>query len=69
MPKESLERFEGLYSLIGYVNGQKYWLSHDKKWTIYMSMDQNWIVGSLEALGTPKGPSMSFYSDLILILS
>ena len=54
MPKETLERFEGLYNLVGYVNGQKYWLSQNKKWTIYLSTNQNWIIGSLEALGTPK---------------
>ena len=62
MPKETLERFEGLYHLIGYVNGQKYWLSQDKKWTIYMSMNHNWIIGSLEALGTPKDINAWLYT-------
>ena len=62
MPKETLERFEGLYNLIGYVNGQKYWLSQDKKWTIYMSLNQNWIIGSLEALGTPKDINAWLYT-------
>ena len=62
MPKESLERFEGLYNLIGYVNGKKYWLSQDKKWTIYMSQNQNWIIGSLEALGTPKDINAWLYT-------
>ena len=62
MPKETLERFEGLYNLIGYVNGKKYWLSQDKKWTIYMSMNHNWIIGSLEALGTPKDINAWLYT-------
>ena len=62
MPKETLERFEGLYNLIGYVNGKKYWLSQDKKWTIYMSGNQNWIIGTLEALGTPRDINAWLYT-------
>ena len=61
-PKETLERFEGLYNLIGYVNGEKYWLSQDKKWTIYMSGNQNWIIGTLEALGTPRDINAWLYT-------
>ena len=62
MPKETLERFEGLYNMIGYVNGEKYWLSQDKKWTIYMSQNQNWIIGTLEALGTPRDINAWLYT-------
>jgi len=63
-PKEMLERFEGLYSKVGYVNGQKYWLSSDKKWAIYVSTNDNWIIGSVEALGTPKDVNAWIYTEV-----
>jgi len=63
-PKETLERFEGLYNMVGYVNGQKYWLSTDKKWAIYVSMKKIWIIGSVEALGTPKDINAWMYAPV-----
>ena len=44
----SLESFTGLYNKVGFVNGEKYWLSEDKKWAIYTCTDKNWIVGSVQ---------------------
>jgi len=60
----SLESFAGLYNKVGFVNGEKYWLSEDKKWAIYTCTDKNWIVGSVQALGTPKDVNAWIYTSV-----
>ena len=49
---DDLDRFKGLYNVVGYVNERKYWLSNNKKFAIYL-WKKRWIIGTVEALGTP----------------
>ena len=43
-----LKRFDGVQAnLVGFVNGQNYWLSTDKKFALYASPDnERWIMGT-----------------------
>ena len=61
-PAQELGRFSGRYNLVGYVNHQLYWLHETKEWAIYLSKDDNWIVGSTVALGTPRDINAWIYT-------
>ena len=41
-------------NLVGFVNGQHYWLTNGKKFALYASPDQKkWLIGTVEGLGNP----------------
>jgi len=65
LPTGDLNRFEELYNMIGYVNGQLYWISQSKKRVIYASdSNEHWIIGETEALGTPIDINAWMFTNL-----
>ena len=62
--KNAAGRFEGLYNLIGFVNGEPYWLSDDKLFALYAGRGvvKDWIFGYSSSLGTPKNINAWIYS-------
>ena len=65
LPRQHLPLYEDVCNLVGFANGQPYWLSVDKKWVIYVSPDKkNWIIGLAENLETPISINAWMYTNI-----
>ena len=66
MTQPELKRFDGVKAnLVGFVNGQNYWLSTDKKFALYASPNnERWLMGTAEGLGAPTDINAWIYGPL-----
>ena len=52
-------------NLVGFVNNRHYWLTSHKKFALYASPDQEkWLIGTVEALGSPKDINAWIYAPI-----